>query len=152
MSATLDLDQFNALVDRFAQVHGWINQAVALAPQYSAIVVERVVRGHSATREELAVQIVPLMMEVEEHASHANRQRDEVDARVAAARAALDELNLRHMIGELDDDALAEASGEHQATIDGVSDLLAAAEASAATWRGALARWEILGREAGVLQ
>ncbi len=152
MSATLDLDQFNALVDRFAVVHGWINQAVALAPQYSAIVVERVVRGHSATRDELAVQIVPLMMEVEEYAGEANRHRDEVDARVASARAAIDELNLRHMIGELDDEALAEASAEHLTTVDSVAEQLAEIEAIAATWRSALARWEVLGREAGVLQ
>jgi hypothetical protein len=152
MSATLDLDQFNALVDRFAVVHGWITKAQALAPQYRAIVVERVVRGHSATREELAVEIVPLMMEVEEYAGAANRRRDEVDAQVASARAALDELNLRHMIGELDDDALAAASAEHQATIDGVADQLAEVEAQASMWRDALGRWELLGREAGVLQ
>lgn len=152
MRESLDLTQFNALVDRFAQVQGWISKALELAPAYRPVVVERVVNGHAATRDELAMEIVPLMIEVEEQAQAATRRRDEVEARAGEARAAIEELQLRHLIGELDDDALAAEVAPFQSTIDGVAADLDAAEAEAGLWRSALGRWETLGREAGVLQ
>lgn len=145
------LSQFNSLVDRFTQLQGWIQKAEALASSYTPSVVANVVGRHTASRNDLLVDLIPMMVDVEQAASAADARRAAIEADVSAARAAIEELDLRQLIGDLDDAAHAEATAPHHAKIDGVRAELDDAELEAMTLRDSLARWEKIGAAAGVL-
>lgn len=152
MSEPAVLPLFNDLVDRFCRLQGFIDKANALAGNYSPIVVQRVVEGHTASRNELLTEIVPMMIEIESAASDADGERQAVETNVGAARAAIEELELRKLIGDLDDEAFAAEAAPHEAKIADVASDLDTALANADALRGALRRWQEVGESAGVLR
>jgi hypothetical protein len=113
--------------------------------------VANVVGRHTAARNDLLVDLIPMMVDVEHAANAADARRAAIEAEVSVARAAIEELDLRQLIGDLDDDAHAEATSPHRAKIDGVRSELDNAELEAMTLRDSLARWEKIGAAAGVL-
>lgn len=145
------LSRFNATVERFQQLQTWIERANAAADRFRPEIVQRVVSGHTASRDELLVDIVPMMIEVEVAADAADSQVEDILARVAEERRQLEELELRHVIGDLSEDDWADASAPLHAAIDAVQPQLTAAREEAQALRGALSTWETLGKGAGVL-
>ena len=152
MTQSDSLARFTALVDRFEQVQGFIDQARAMAARFRPEVIQRVIDGHQATINEVLTDVVPLMMDLEQAAQAADARRADIDAGAAASRFALEELELRHLIGELDDDGWLSGRIEHEERVAAVDRDLAEVDAERDALRGALARWDAAGKSAGVLQ
>ncbi|HMV69204.1 MAG TPA: hypothetical protein PKA64_20320 [Myxococcota bacterium] len=146
------LARFNALVNQFSTVQGYIDQARALAHRFHPSVVERVVSGHNRTISDLLVDLVPAMADVEEAVQTLDADHDAIEAGAAESRLAVEELDLRHLIGDIDDASLAEQRAPHDERIASVAEQLSGIDGARAAMREALARWESIGRAAGVLQ
>lgn len=146
------LARFNTLVDHFSKVQGYIDQARSLAHKFHPAVVERVIAGHARTINDLLVDIVPAMAEVEEASQGAAQRRASIESDVASSRAQLEELELRSLIGELKAEELAEQRAPHDDRIAAVAADLGAVDEELEAMRSALARWDEVGRQAGVLQ
>jgi hypothetical protein len=146
------LDRFNKLIDRFEQIQGFVDQARARADRFRPEVIQRVVEGHTNSLNELLVDVVPLMIEVEEGTRAAESERESIDAGAAASRLVLEELELRNLIGDLDDDAWQAERGPHADRVAAVETDLSRVDGQIELMRAALRRWEIIGRTAGVLQ
>ena len=145
------LSRFNSMVERFHQLQTWIERANAAADRFRPEIVARVVEGHTASRDELLVDLVPLMVEVEVEADAADARAADIEARIATEQTALEELELRQIIGDLDEDGWLEAATPLQDAIDSVKPALNAAREESASLRAALASWEAMGQSAGVL-
>ena len=146
------LARFNALVDQLSKVQGFIDQARALAHKFHPSVVERVIAGHTGTINDLLVDIVPAMAELEDATQASEQRRATIEADVATSRATIEEMELRHLIGELQDAELADLREPHDARVAAVAEALSAVDADLEAMRGALGRWDTVGRAAGVLQ
>lgn len=151
MTSSDPLPRFTSLVDRFEQTQNFIDQAQAKADRFRPEVIARVVEGHKRTIDDLLVDILPLLDEVEGAAAAAEQQRAEIEAGGASSRLMLEELELRNLIGELDNDTWEAERAPHADRIAAVDSDLATVDATIGDLRDALLRWELVGQQAGLL-
>ena len=152
MTSSDPLPRFTSLVDRFEQTQNFIDQALAKADRFRPEVIARVVEGHKRTIDDLLVDILPLLDDVEGAAAASEQERAEIEAGGAASRLTLEELELRNLIGELENEDWEAARGPHAERIAAVDSDLATIDARISELRDALLRWELVGQHAGLLQ
>lgn len=145
------LTTFDGLVQRFQAHHTFAERARALADRYSPIVVERVVRDHSDRTTETLSELIPLLIEVETAIADLESQRDAVKAQGGDDRAALEELELRALIGEFTDAELDAATADLRGRLAGADAEIARIEAQADGFRARLSTWQAIAADAGVL-
>lgn len=152
MTSSDPLPRFTSLVDRFEQTQNFIDQAHAKADRFRPEVIARVVEGHKRTIDDLLVDILPLLDDVEGAAATADQQRAEIEEGGVSSRLMLEELELRNLIGEIENDTWEAERAPHADRIAAVDSDLAAVDARIAELRDALLRWELVGQQAGLLQ
>lgn len=146
------LTTFTNLLDGFERTVQFLQRIDEHAGSFRAAVVGRVRASHEATRDSLLIDLIPALADAEEAMTAAQTRQSAVQSSVADAQEALEEIALRLDIGALEPDEAEAASAPFQAEIDGVAETLAAAEAELAGYRDAIARWESLGHQGGVLR
>lgn len=146
------LDRFRDLVERFETIHGWIVKARELADDYSDVVVDKVVAGHTATLTDIAIDIVPVLVDVESRIAEVEDGLAAIQSETADATTALEELELRKLIGELDDEGFDAAKAEHQAPLDEAEPRRKTLQDELDTWTALHARWTEAGEASGVLK
>jgi chromosome segregation ATPase len=145
------LSTFDGLVQRFQAHHTFAERARALADRYSAVVVDRVVRDHADRTTETLSELIPLLIEVETAIADIEAQVDAIKAQGGDDRAALEELQLRALIGEMDDDALDAATTDLRRRLSGADTEITRLAAEADTFRARLTSWQQIASQAGVL-
>jgi hypothetical protein len=106
------LDTFTELVDRYEQHQGYIQRAREQSSRFSAKIVDKVVRDHTAKSGAVANEVGPHLKELRDAIALIDRDRKKVTDDRNAQQTAIEELELRRAIGELEDrDFQAEADG-----------------------------------------
>ena len=100
------LSKFTGQVDLFEKYQTFIEKAQSQAGRFSAAVVERVVSDNTTKSMEVVAVIVPLMADMDDVVQGLESERGDITQGVAQSQLKLEELELRHMIGELDDDLI----------------------------------------------
>ena len=152
MTSSDPLPRFTSLVDRFEQTQNFSDQAQAKADRFRPEVIARVVEGHKRTIDELLVDILPLLDDVEGAAAAAEQQRTEIEAGGVSSRLKLEELELRTLIGEIDNETWESERAPHADRIAAIDTDLATVDLRIGELREALLRWELVGQQAGLLQ
>ena len=141
------LDTFTELVDRYEQHQGYIQRAREQASRFSAKIVDKVVRDHTAKSSTVASEVGPYLKELRDAIALLDRDRKKVTEDRNGQQTAIEELELRRAIGELEDREFAgEADGingklnDIQRRLDGLTE-----EYQALT--EARDRWKTLYRE-----
>ena len=145
------IEKFGTLVTRFEQHRGFMDKARALADSYSPLVVERVGSDHEQRSNELLTELIPLMIEVEEAADGLDDDRESSLAGVTDVRAAAEELELRRLIGDIDEEEAELEAALHSETLAGVDAHVAELDGEIAAFRAQLDAWRSIGLAAGVL-
>jgi hypothetical protein len=106
------LDTFTELVDRYEQHQGYIQRAREQSSRFSAKIVDKVVRDHTGQSSAVANEVGPYLKELRDAIALVDRDRKKVTDDRNAQQTAIEELELRRAIGELEDhDFQAEADG-----------------------------------------
>jgi hypothetical protein len=123
------LDTFTELVDRYEQHQGYIQRAREQSSRFSAKIVDKVVRDHTAKASAVANDVSPHLKELRDAIALVDRDRKKVTDDRNGQQTAIEELELRRAIGELeDDDFQGEADGinaklsEIQRRLDGLTE------------------------------
>jgi chromosome segregation ATPase len=146
------LHRFEADLNRIATLSGYIEKALALADSFRPQVVDKVVNGHRATLAQLALDLMPVVIELEDEVREHQDALAALGQLESEARRQLDELELRQLIGEMNADDFLDEAAPHQAALDSVAARRAPHERSIARASEELGRWQTLGAQAGVLQ
>lgn len=146
------LSAFESRVAQFERYQGFIERAKAHADRFAPAVVEKVVQDNEQKSLEVVLELIPLTSDMDEVVAELTRDRDAVLAGVQDARFALEELDLRKEIGDIDDDAYETEARPHREAVESVGARVAEYEESLGRFRGVLDRWTDLGTRAGVLQ
>ncbi len=144
------LDTFTELVDRYEQHQGYIQRAREQASRFSQKIVEKVVRDHTAKATTVASEVNPYLKELRDAIALVDRDRKKVTEDRNGQQTAIEELELRRAIGELEDhefqgeaDGINSKLSEIQRRLDGLTE-----EYQALT--EARDRWKTLYREPDV--
>jgi hypothetical protein len=106
------LDTFTELVDRYEQHQGFIQRAREQSSRFSAKIVDKVVRDHTGKSSAVANEVGPYLKELRDAIALIDRDRKKVTDDRNAQQTAIEELELRRAIGELEDqDFQSEADG-----------------------------------------
>ncbi len=146
------LSAFESRVAQFERYQGFIERAQGHASRFAPAVVEKVVQDNEQKSLEVVLELIPLTSDMDEVVAELTRDRDAVLAGVQDSRFALEELELRREIGDIEEDAFAQEAGPHQRAVDSVGARVSEFEESLGRFRSVLDRWTDLGTRAGVLQ
>ena len=103
------VDALTDLVDQCGVFAEWIDKAKNQAEKFRPEIVQKVITDYTAKYEEAVVEMQPHIREIEESLSGERELPAGLEEKLAAKEAEREELALRQLIGELADDAFAEA-------------------------------------------
>jgi hypothetical protein len=129
------LEKFNERLKEIERLQALIHKAKSQASKFSAAVVEKVVKDNTAKTHEVATSLEPLASELENLAATLRGKRDGVIMGSQEAKFALQEIELRHLIGEYED-------GEYEDRAEAPRTQVEAAEAQVAELEGQVASLE----------
>jgi hypothetical protein len=145
------LRTFTSHLDRFETLATYIDKALALADQFRPEIVERVVNGHKASIQELALDLMPAVIELEVLLEQEHNAIEGLETKASETKAALEECELRKLIGALDDEAYELETEPIQAAIDAIDETRVPHDVAILDLRLQLERWEKLGQHTGLL-
>jgi len=141
------VQQVTAHVKDVERMQEMIHKARSASAKFSAAVVEKVVKDNTAKCNEVAVKVAPLTSEMTSRIDGLKAKRDGVIVGSQEAKFTLQELELRHLVGEYDGDAFAGLAAEPQATVAAADAQVTDLEGEVSALEAALAAWaEIAGR------
>jgi hypothetical protein len=112
------LDTFTELVDRYEKHQGYIQRAREQSSRFSAKIVDKVVRDHTAKSGAVATEVGPYLKELRDAIALIDRDRKKVTDDRNGQQTAIEELELRRAIGELEEN-------DFQGEADGINGKLA---------------------------
>jgi hypothetical protein len=143
------LNNFSALLDNYARHREYINRARAQAEKFSSEIIKKVVLDHEIKASSLSDEILPLIPEIEGHISRVDGEKDDILGSKSTSDEAMQELELRHLIGEITDDEFASLTSDLRTTLDDANGRLEALDSERGTLSEALGRWTELAAESG---
>jgi len=144
------LQSLTDLVDRYAKYRSFIEKASEQAEKFSEVVVERVVEDNRAKMKELEGEVGPMLEKARTVCGDLQSEKDKVQTDVTDSQLALEELQLRAAIGELDDKAFEEQSSEVKAVVESADATIGSLDQDLEKLRLLLARWqEVCGEDSG---
>jgi hypothetical protein len=144
------LGQFSKRLDQFAKHRGYIEKAQAQAGRFSESVIERVVVDNTGKCVALSAEILPMVVEVNDAIAGLLVSGEEIRTNVASSQLALEELELRSAIGELDDGSFGEQSTEVRKVVETADTKLTKIQESLGAFQAELTRWESLSDIPGI--
>ncbi|MEL6346360.1 MAG: FHA domain-containing protein [Myxococcota bacterium] len=143
------LKNFNDLLDEYRGHREYITRARAQASRFSSAVIEKVVLDHEIKSSAIADQILPLVPEIEQKIASIETDKSSIVDGKSSSDETLQELELRHLIGEMSDAEFDEATSELRATVDQANGRLDSLDDELKSYSEALESWVILADEAG---
>lgn len=145
------LNNFSALLDKYARHREYINRARAQTEKFSSEIIKKVVLDHEIKASSLSDEILPHIPEIEGHIARVDGEKDAILNSKATSDVAMQELELRHLIGEITDDEFASLTSDLRTTLDEANGRLEALDTERGTLSDALGRWTELAAELGHL-
>ena len=145
------LELFTERLDEFAKHKGYIEKAQAQAGRFSESVIERVVTDNTEKCVTLGAEVLPMVVEVNDAIAQLVVSGEEIRTNVASSQLALEELELRSAIGELDDSSFSEQSTEVRKVVETADAKLSAIQEQLGSFQAELTRWEALSDMPGIV-
>jgi hypothetical protein len=143
------LNNFSALLDNYARHREYINRARAQTEKFSSEIIKKVVLDHEIKASSLSDEILPHIPEIEGHIARVDGEKNAILDSKATSDVAMQELELRHLIGEITDDEFASLTSDLRTTLDEANGRLEALDSERGTLSDALGRWTELAAEMG---
>jgi len=143
------LNNFSALLDNYARHREYINRARAQAEKFSSDIIKKVVLDHEIKASSLSDEILPLIPEIEEQIARIDGEKDDILGSKSSSDESMQELELRHLIGEITDDEFASLSADLRTTLDDVNGRLEALDGERSILSESLGRWAELAAVSG---
>ncbi len=112
------LDEVRGLIARARVLSGWIEKARALGPEFRSDTVQRVVADYLHQFREVVGESVPVLAEVRRLRRALDEEADGIRQSVERAEVGVDELRLRHLIGELSRERYEQRRSDLETEID----------------------------------
>ncbi len=142
------LNKFGDLLSEYSRHREYIRRAQAQGTKFSSAVIEKVVLDHEVKSSSVADQLLPLVPEIEAHIAGIDEEVATINADKASADEQYQELELRKMIGELEDDEFEVESGDLKAKLQEADGRLSELGEDRDAHSEALNRWIELAAEA----
>ncbi|MCB9662536.1 MAG: FHA domain-containing protein [Alphaproteobacteria bacterium] len=139
------LAEFKKQLEAYERYQSFIDKARSMTDKFRPEVVEKVVTDNTAKMREVAEVLSPLVPEVQAVVSELHGRRGGIEEAMEAARLGLEELELRKMIGELDDEGFDAQAAALKSAVDEHGGQLAEVDAELASFSGLLSSWASLG-------
>jgi hypothetical protein len=149
MSTQETLAEFSGHVDAFEGHRTFIDRARSQSEKFSSAVIEKVVLEHEIQCAELVDKILPLVATLDEAIVGLQTELGGIVAGQSGATEAMEELSLRQMIGELDDDGFEAASKDLKEELGASGEKVDTLEVEITDLSAALDRWSQLAEAAG---
>jgi hypothetical protein len=143
------LDQLNGLVDKYEQHRKYIDKAKSQSSKFSAAVVEKVILDHEIKSESVADQVQPLIPQLDDLVAALEAEKAGVESKKNNVDEQLQELELRHDIGELEDAEYAAATEGLKTEVGGANSKIAGIDADLDLLGSARRRWVSVAEPAG---
>jgi hypothetical protein len=135
-------------IERFQQL---IHKARTQSSKFSPAVVEKVVKDNMAKSRDIAGKLGPLAEHAGDAITGLRGKRDGVIVGSQEAKFTLQEIELRHVIGEYGDDEFAELSATPREVVAQADSQIAELEQQVSSLESALERWQQVGSAAGLI-
>lgn len=142
------LTKFSGLLDNYARHREYINRARAQTSKFSSEIIEKVVLDHEIKSSSLADEILPFVPELEALISKIDTEKQDILNNKSSSDEAMQEIELRHLIGEIDDDEFGGLTGDLRGTLDDANGRLELLDVDRGTLSAALDRWVALAADA----
>ena len=128
------------LVEQYAKHRSFIEKASGQAEKFSEVVIQRVVEDNRKKMLNLEQEVVPMIGQAATVCQDLEAQRGKVEADVSDSQLALEELQLRAAIGELDEEAFENQSAEVRGVVDSADSNIAGLDKELEKLRALLTR------------
>jgi hypothetical protein len=145
------LEQLKSQVSEIERFQQLIHKPKTQSSKFSAAVVEKVVKDNMAKSQDVASKLLPLTSHASDAITGLRGKRDGVMVGSQEAKFALQEIELRHVIGEYDDEEYATLAADPREIVAQADNQIAELEGQVASLEGALQRWQEIGGAAGLL-
>lgn len=145
------LSQFQAKVEEFTRYHAFIEKAKAQADRFAPEVVQKVISGNTEKAEGVVVDLIPLTDDVVGVIRELRGDRQKVESDSSESSLRMQELELRHAIGELDDEGFEKESADLKVEVETAQARIAEIDSEIASFTEALESWNKVGLESGML-
>lgn len=145
------LSEFRKKVDEFIKCRSFIDKAQAQAEKFEKSVILKVVESHTAKANGIMEGLIPLTADIELNMSNLRSEKAEIQAGQEDARTKLQEMELRHVIGELTKKQFESKSKNLKKDLEEVDAKVAELDAGCAEFQAELDRWNEAAEKAGVL-
>ena len=149
MSTEEILEAFAGRLEVYGKHRAFIDRARGQSEKFSAAVIEKVTLEHEIKSAEEADAILALVPDLEAALAALAAERDAIVGGQAGATAAMEELSLRQMIGELDDEAFEAEAKDLKEQLGASADNVADLETRMTAISDALGKWAELASSAG---
>lgn len=144
------LSEFRGKVDEFDKFQGFIEKAKSQQGKFAAAVVGKVINDNTEKCAKVAAELSPLVPELERVVSEFGTARQAVLDGRGASELALQELELRVAIGEIDDATFESESASLKASIDSIDTRVAEIDAEFSEFQALQERWTALVEKSGL--
>lgn len=145
------LSEFQTRVAKFERFQSFIEKAQSQAGKFAAAVVEKVIQDNHEKSMEVVGELIPLMADMETVVEDLTREREQVLAGAQESQFKLEELELRHAIGDLTDESFEQEAAEPRAIVETTDARVAEIDEELGKFQGAMEHWQGVGLAAGVL-
>lgn len=143
------LEKFQSRVKEIERLQELIHKAKSQSSKFSPAVVEKVVRDNTAKTLDITQKLAPVVAEVGSTIGSLKSKRDGVIVGSQEAKFTLQELELRHLIGEYDESEYAELSAGPRETVEQADSQVAELEGQVGALEGAMEQWTRLSDSIG---
>lgn len=145
------LTDFTSKVDEFERYQTFINKAKSQSSKFAAAVVEKVIKDNTEKSQKVVEEIIPLVGDIEDVIGTLTGDKQKILDGRQTSQFALEELELRMAIGEMDDKQFEEESGSLKAAIGSIDARVGVVEGELSHFRDVMSRWSTLGTSSGFL-
>ncbi len=146
------LETFTSKVDEFETYRTFVGKAQEQADNFDAKVIEAVVGKNTDKSLEVVEDIIPLIMDMEEVVLTLTVDKEETLAGRETSGEKLEELELMKEIGELEEADFESQAKELKESVAAIDDKVAVIDKELDGFNVQLERWQLLGKESGVLE
>lgn len=135
------LAEFHKQLEAFETFRTYIDKAQSMAERFNPTVLEKVLEDYSEKLRGVADVLDPMVGDMRGVITGLEEERDGVQDGVAQARLALEELELRHAIGELDEGSFDEQGSALRGEIESADEKVSGIESELGEFQKALDTW-----------
>ena len=135
------LAEFQTQLELWDKYQGFIDKARSYSDRFNPAVVEKVIADNTARCGEVSDVLDPLVPDIRGVIGGLEAEKNDIDSDTGESRTAVEELELRLAIGEIDQDQFDEQAGERKSAVDLAGERVAELELELEIMRATLGRW-----------